>query len=129
MSASVSLSVRVAPDLRERLEDLALSQGKRPATLAAELLATAIDDPSPEAEDGPLVDAVTDLFKGMDGHGVPLRREAALALARVVDQGGSPAVLAVRTLLDIVAELFDAEEPEFRAFLADLGTPVAAVSA
>jgi hypothetical protein len=112
MSPTVSLSTRVSPQVRDRLAAAAAERGVPLATYTRTLLDGAGAPAAPG--DGPVCNEVECLFSGF-GPEAGIRREVALALARIVEAGGAPAIAASKELLYQVhtAEgLFEPEEDD-----------------
>jgi len=108
---SVSLSTRVAPDLRDRLVAEARARRVALSTLARDLLAAGVDGPAAGGGD----DAVQNEVRCIFAHLPPeagLRREICLSLARTVEQGGTAGVTAGRELLIEVNTAQRLYEPE-----------------
>ena len=111
MSQTVSLSTRVPPEVRDRLAAAAEARGVALATYTRTLLTSA---EMAAREDGAVVAEVERVFRHF-GPDAGVRREAALALARIVEAGGSPAIAASKEMLYqvYVAEtLFEPDEDE-----------------
>lgn len=111
LMVSVSLSTRVAPELRQQL--LAEARARRVAlsTLARDLLAAGVDGSTPGGGD----DAVQNEVRCIFAHLPPeagLRREICLSLARTVESGGSAGIAAGRELLIEVSTVQRLYEPE-----------------
>jgi hypothetical protein len=112
LMVSVSLSTRVAPDLRDRLVAEARARRVALSTLARDLLAAGVDGPAAGGGD----DAVQNEVRCIFAHLPPeagLRREICLSLARTVEQGGSASIAAGKALLDevrVTQRLFEPED-------------------
>lgn len=97
MTATVSLSARVSPQVRDRLAAEARAQGLALATYASRLLSSA----SPESDRpgaGAVQNEVECAFDGLPAE-ASLEKEVCLALARTVEQGGTPGIAAGKELL------------------------------
>jgi hypothetical protein len=111
MSQTVSLSTRVSPQVRDRLAAAAAERGVPLATYTRTLLTSA---EVPAREDGAVVREVERVFCHF-GPGAGVRREAALALARTVEAGGSAGIAASKELLyqvHVAETLFEPDEDE-----------------
>jgi hypothetical protein len=108
---SVSLSTRVAPDLRDRLVAEASARRLPLSTLARDLLVAGLNGGASPAGD----DAVQNEVRCIFAHLPPeagLRREICLSLARTVESGGSAGIAAGRELLIEVSTVQRLYEPE-----------------
>lgn len=111
MSQTVSLSTRVAPEVRDRLATAAAEHGVPLATYTRTLLTSA---EVPATEDGAAVAEVERLFSQY-GPEAGVRREVALALARTVEAGGTAGIAAGKELLMqvlVAGNLFEPDEDE-----------------
>jgi hypothetical protein len=97
MAPTVSLSARVSPEVRARLAADARAQGMALATYAARLLSSPVmDAPGPGA--GAVQNEVECAFSHLPPES-SLEKEVCMALARTVEQGGTPGIAAGKELL------------------------------
>jgi hypothetical protein len=96
MAPTVSLSTRISPQIRDRLAGEAAARGVPLGTYTRSLL----EDAQPRAapDDGDVVRGVDRLY-GQFGPDAAIERAIAMAVARVVEAGGSPAVTAAKELV------------------------------
>lgn len=120
MATTVTLSLRVAPELREQLQREAAEHRTSMSAIAVGLIRAGLEGGAPTA-DGPLVEAVTVLFADVTGEGTDVEREMALQLARTAQSGGTAGVSAVRELRSLAAGLLAEEDVDDWA--ADLSVP------
>ena len=100
MAQSVSLSTRVSPQVRDRLAAEAAARGLALGTYTRSLLEGAGPQAAPGGNgdgDGEVVRQVDELY-GQFGPDAAVERAIAVAVARVVEAGGSPAVTAAKEL-------------------------------
>ncbi len=112
MSLTVSLSVRVSPQVRDRLTAEAQDRGLPLGTYARDLLSGAAALEAPPG-DGAVANEVACVFAHL-GPEAGLRREVCMALARTVEQGGTAGIAAGRALIDEVrvTQMLYRPEPE-----------------
>ncbi len=108
---SVSLSTRVAPDLRDRLVAEASARRLPLSTLARDLLMAGLNGGTAAQGDGAVVLEVECIFAHLPPE-AGLRREICLSLARTVEAGGSAGIAAGRELLIEVSTAQRLFEPE-----------------
>jgi hypothetical protein len=108
---SVSLSTRVAPDVRERLVAEAAARGVDLSALTRELVLAGLAGGGPARGDGAVVLEVECVFAHLPPE-AGLRREICLSLARTVEGGGSAGIAAGRELLIEVSTAQRLFEPE-----------------
>lgn len=104
---TVTMTVRVPPDVLRALHDRAEAEGCSRSAIAARLLAEAVENMPNRTPDGgaELVEAVDALWPAGDlGSPAAVRRYLALGLARLVGQGGAGAVAAARRLDELLDE-------------------------
>lgn len=97
MGQTVSLSTRVSPQVRDRLAAEAAERGVALATYTRSLLESARAEAVAPDGDGEVVLEVGRLY-GQWGPEAAIERAIAVAVARVVEAGGSPAVTAAKEL-------------------------------
>lgn len=104
MSATMTISLRVPPEVRDQLERAA-AEGRTTMSAVAVSAIRAYLDGGVVAADGPLVEVIAGLYADVGGQCVPAEREMALALARTAQAGGTAGVAAVKELRALVAVL------------------------
>lgn len=118
MAATMTISLRVSPELRERLERAAAGSGLTMSALAVALIREGLDGGEVDG-DGPLVQAVGAAFADLEGRGVAVERQTALSLARIAQAGGMAAVSALRELRPLMAGVLDDDGDEWLNHLAE----------
>jgi hypothetical protein len=109
MAVTVSLSTRVAPEVRDRLAAAAAERGMPLATYTRTLLSGVVpEDASPA---GDVANEVACIFAHLPPD-AGLRREICMCLARTAEQGGTAGIAAGKALLDEVRVTRLLFEPE-----------------
>lgn len=116
MAATMTLSLRVPPELRDQLEHVAAEHRTSMSGLAVAAIRAYLDGAGPVA-DGPLVGVVRAAYADIGNSDV--EREMALNLARTAEAGGTAGVAAVRALRELMEVLLDGDQEEWMRHLAE----------
>ncbi|MEU2625740.1 hypothetical protein [Kitasatospora sp. NPDC007106] len=117
MAATMTISLRVPPELRDQLQRAAAEHRTTMSTLAVAAIRAHLDGAVP-AKDGPLVTAVS---LACTEAGMPeVERQMALNLARTAQAGGTAGVAAVRELRAVMAQLLHDDDDDW---MDDLAVP------
>ncbi len=115
MAATMTITLRVPPALRDQLERAAGEQRTTMSAIAVAAIRVYLDGAGP-VPDGPLVKVVREAYA--DVGNVEVEREMALNLARTAEAGGTAGVAAVRGLRELMDPILNGEDEDWLKNLA-----------
>ncbi|GAA3272693.1 hypothetical protein [Streptomyces lavendulae] len=114
MTGTMTITLRVPPELRDQLERAAGEHRTSMSAIAVSALRAYLDGAGP-VPDGPLVAVVREAYTDIGN--VDVERQMALNLARTAEAGGTAGVAAVRGLRELMEPLLNGEDDEWLSSL------------